>query len=249
MPEPNDRGKRISLPRWALAALPLCIVLGVLLGLYAPGVSRVLSPPAGIPDTLRTTGIPLPGKVPEARPRYLERVVKKPSPREVEISRLALLYNVSDPLARLIYEVAEEEGIDPELGFRLIRVESVFDVDAVGTGAMGLCQLMPGTARDIDPDVDTRRELMDPRTNLRLGFTNLRNMIEMFDGNVRLGVIAYNRGEVAVQRALKRGKDPENGYGEKVLGPRAHGGKPYRGKGLIPRRPKAPAADSARPAP
>ncbi|HEX2209017.1 MAG TPA: hypothetical protein VHG93_15165, partial [Longimicrobium sp.] len=51
---------------------------------------------------------------------------------------------------------------------------------------------------------------------------------------VRLGVIAYNRGEVAVDRALRRGADPENGYGRRILGPRAHGGEAYKGSGIIP---------------
>ncbi|HEX8830733.1 MAG TPA: hypothetical protein VF705_06180, partial [Longimicrobium sp.] len=67
-----------------------------------------------------------------------------------------------------------------------------------------------------------------------VGFTNLRNMLELFDGDVRLAVIAYNRGEVAVQRAMRRGRDPENGYGERVLGAIHHGGKPYKGPGLLP---------------
>ncbi len=240
MPEPEPARRRGSPPRWLLAALPFCVVVGVVIGVYAPSVPDALGPRKGPPDTVRVAGtrVAIPRPPPVVQAPYLERMVeKKRSPREEAISRLADRYNVTQPLARLIHDVAMEEGIDPELGFRLIRVESVFDADAVGTGAVGLCQLMPGTARDIDPEVDTRKELFDPRTNLRLGFTNLRNMIELFDGDVRLGVIAYNRGEVAVQRALKRGKDPENGYGKRVLGPRFHGGKPYTGKGLVPRTP------------
>ncbi|HEY0038430.1 MAG TPA: transglycosylase SLT domain-containing protein, partial [Longimicrobium sp.] len=82
-------------------------------------------------------------------------------------------------------------------------------------------------------------------TNMRLGFGYLREMIERYDkygdDAVRLGVLAYNRGENAVDRALKRGKDPENGYGARVLGPRAHGGRSYQGKGVGP-LPADPAA-------
>ncbi|HEX2092673.1 MAG TPA: transglycosylase SLT domain-containing protein [Longimicrobiaceae bacterium] len=243
-PEASRRARRrVPVPRWLLAALPVCIVLGVVIGLYATDVPRAITPPKGPPDTLHLAGgVAIPRPPPVIQAPYLARVVeKRKSPREVAISELALRYNVTETLARLIYDVAVEEGIDPELGFRLVRVESVFDPNAIGTGAVGLCQLMPGTARDIDPEVDTRKELLDPRTNLHLGFTNLRNMIELFDGDVRLGVIAYNRGEVAVQRALRRGRDPENGYGERVLGPRAHGGKRYTGRGLIPRQAKSDA--------
>jgi hypothetical protein len=230
---PDGIRRRAAVPRWMLAALPLSVLVGGLVGVYAPSVPRLLTPPAGPPDTLRTLGVPLPSATPVVRAPYLRRAVASPSPREAAILGFVTRYNVTQPLARMIYDTAVEEGIDPELAFRLVRVESVFDADAVGRGAVGLMQLMPGTARDIDPEVDTRRELLDPRTNLRLGLTNLRNMIELFDGDVRLGVIAYNRGEIAVQRALKRGRDPENGYGARVLGPRAHGGKSYQGKGLL----------------
>jgi hypothetical protein len=56
-------------------------------------------------------------------------------------------------------------------------------------------------------------------------------MIERYD-DVRLGLLAYNRGQTAVDRALRRGADPENGYSHKVLGTR--GSKPYQGPGLLP---------------
>nr|WP_240978554.1 transglycosylase SLT domain-containing protein [Longimicrobium terrae] len=140
----------------------------------------------------------------------------------------------------MVYDAAAEAGLDPELGFRLIRVESVFDPRAVGQGgAAGLVQMMPGTARALDPEIDTTRELMDPHTNLRLGFRLLRENILRYqkqgDDAVRLGVIAYNRGENSVDRALRRGRDPENGYGKRVLGPIHHGGKPYQGTGLRPK--------------
>jgi hypothetical protein len=84
---------------------------------------------------------------------------------------------------------------------------------------------------------------MDPRTNMRLGFGYLREMIERYEkygaDAVRLGVIAYNRGEISVDHALRRGADPENGYGKRILGPRAHGGEEYKGKGIIPLPPGA----------
>ena len=54
-------------------------------------------------------------------------------------------------------------------------------------------------------------------------------------GEVRLGLLAYNRGERAVDRALRRGADPENGYTRKVLG--TGGSDPYDGPGLVPKVP------------
>lgn len=140
-------------------------------------------------------------------------------------------YEIDRELAMNITRHALEAGIDPELAFRLIRVESVFKVSARGRqGALGLMQLMPGTARSLDRSLDTEREILDPDNNLRTGLNYLRQMIERYD-DVRLGVLAYNRGEVSVDRALRRGVDPENGYSHKVLGTR--GSRPYSGSGLV----------------
>lgn len=234
--QPRQVTGRVAAWSWwkLLLAAVLVIPGAVALALKSSGVATVFRPPAGPPDTLKHLGTPVAKPPLGVEARYLRRAVLKETGREAEITALLQRYNVTRPLARQIYDAAVAQRIDPELAFRLIRVESVFDVDAGNKGAFGLTQVMLGTATDIDPEVDTSKELLEPGTNMRVGFTNLRNMIELFDGDVRLAVIAYNRGEVAVQRALRRGKDPENGYGERVLGPRHHGGQRYTGKGLLP---------------
>ncbi|HYW07503.1 MAG TPA: transglycosylase SLT domain-containing protein [Longimicrobium sp.] len=208
-------------------------------------VTRAFAPPAGPPDTLTHIGAPLPRTPRIVEGRYLRRALAAETGIDRAVGEFAARYNITQTFARTIYQAAVAQRVDPELAFRLIRVESVFDPEARNPGgALGLCQLMPGTARDIDPKVGSDAAIMEPATNMRLGFTNLRNMIELFKGDVRLGVIAYNRGEVAVQRAVRKGKDPENGYSEHVLGPRHHGGQRYAGKGLLP-APEQVAADTA----
>jgi len=140
-------------------------------------------------------------------------------------------YNISRDLASTIIEMAVAEGIDPELGFRLVRVESVFRPNARGAGgALGLTQLMPSTARAVDRSLRSDAQILEPETNLRVGFRYLRRMIERYDGDVRLGLLAYNRGSGTVDRALQAGRDPENGYSSKVLGRAA---TRYRGAGLL----------------
>ena len=247
--EPRQVTGRVAAWRWWQLLLGGGAVLAgaVALTLNTTGVAEVFRPPAGAPDSLRHVGTPLPKPPIKVEARYLRRAVIRETGREAEISALLLRYNVTRPLARRIYDAAAAQRIDPELAFRLIRVESVFDEDAGNRGAFGLTQVMLGTARDIDPEVNTAAKLLDPDTNMRVGFTNLRNMIELFDGDVRLAVIAYNRGEVAVQRAIRRGRDPENGYGERVLGPRHHGGQRYTGPGLLPATREAALADSVAP--
>lgn len=240
-----------GIPRWMALALPMIFMGGVALARTSSSVPNQFGPRAGVPDSLRELRLPVP-RTPLAiePPRYLERVVEKKDSAELVIVAMSNRYHITRAMARMVHDAATEVGLDPELGFRLVRVESVFDPDAVGAGgAAGLVQMMPGTARSLDPRIDTRRELMDPRTNMRLGFGYLREMIERYDEHgpdaVRLGVLAYNRGENAVDRALRRGADPENGYGRRILGPRAHGGRAYTGRGIVPPRPAAARADSA----
>ena len=132
-------------------------------------------------------------------------------------------YDLSLDLAADIHEAAEEHGIDPEIAFGLVRAESSFRNQATSSvGAVGLTQLMPATARWLVPGT-TRSELRDPETNLQIGFKYLRSLIDKYDGDVDLALVAYNRGPGTVDRALKRGRNPDNGYADFVRGEEDHG--------------------------
>ncbi|QJR34572.1 lytic transglycosylase domain-containing protein [Gemmatimonas groenlandica] len=156
----------------------------------------------------------------------------KEGERRESLSRLHRIYTYSakyrikPELARRIYDAATTAGIEPELGFRLVRVESVFDTRAVSSaGALGLTQLMLGTAREFEPNV-TREQLLDPDVNLRIGFKYLRGLIRDYKGDLKLALLVYNRGPVAVQRSLSMGMSPANGY-ESIIT------KGYRGRGYL----------------
>ena len=75
---------------------------------------------------------------------------------------------------------------------------------------------MPSTARWLAPGV-TKRDLENPSVNLNLGFTYLRKLINQYDGNERLALTAFNRGPGTVSKLLKRGRNPDNGYADKVI--------------------------------
>jgi hypothetical protein len=55
-------------------------------------------------------------------------------------------------------------------------------------------------------------ELRDPQVNLSIGFRYLRELIDKYDGDERMALLAYNRGPGTVDRVLKRGGNPDNGY-------------------------------------
>lgn len=127
-------------------------------------------------------------------------------------------YKVSDRLAGQIHEAAVEHGIDPAIAFGLVRTESGFRNSATShVGATGLTQLMPATARWLKPGT-TRAQLRDPETNLAIGFRYLRQLIRKYDGDTTLALLAYNRGPGTVDRVLRRGGDPDNGYADMVRG-------------------------------
>ena len=132
-------------------------------------------------------------------------------------------YRVSPDLARAISGAAVDHGIDLEIAFGLVRAESSFRTAATSpVGAVGLTQLMPSTARWIQPGV-SRSALRDVETNLNVGFKYLRYLLEKYEGNEDLALLAYNRGPGTVDRALKRGGNPDNGYAAFVRGERDHG--------------------------
>ena len=145
------------------------------------------------------------------------------SQRQEAIARLASEFDVPARLAANIHDAAVSEEIDLRLAFGLVRAESSFRSSAVSpVGAVGLTQVMPATARWLEPGT-RRKDLLEPETNLRLGFKYLRRLLDQYQGNQRLALTAYNRGPGTVDRLLSRGRDPDNGYAEKVLTERAGG--------------------------
>lgn len=145
-----------------------------------------------------------------------------------KVFAFARRYNIEADLAAAIYDESRGAGIDPELAFRVVRLESRFDERARSpVGAIGLTQLMPPTARFYQPGV-TVEQLHERHTNLRIGFRYLRDLLREY-GSVNTALLVYNRGPAAVMLERELGIDPSNGYDYIVL-------KGYRGTGLLKER-------------
>lgn len=131
---------------------------------------------------------------------------------------LSASYGIGADLALDIEEIALAEGVDPEIAFELVRVESNFNPRAVSSaGALGLTQLMPATAEQLSPGI-SREQIFEREMNLRLGFRFFRSLTTYYKGDLRLALLAYNRGPTTVDRLLALGVDPGNGYASAVLG-------------------------------
>lgn len=138
------------------------------------------------PDT------PLPAcMVPDTAPAPALQVDLDPDPWQRPLYPAA-----SAPVRRIVERLAPVYEVDPELAMAVISVESGFRADAVSSkNAQGLMQLIPATAqrfRVADP--------FDPESNVRGGLAYLRQLLALFNGEVRLVAAAYNAGEGAVLR-------------------------------------------------
>jgi len=116
--------------------------------------------------------------------------------------------NLKFPLAYHgeILTTSQKNSINPALLFAIIRQESLFTPYAHShAGAIGLMQLMPGTANFIANQVHLGfrlENLLDPNINLYLGGIYFRKLVGMFNGNEILAIAAYNAGPNRVKKWL-----------------------------------------------
>lgn len=108
----------------------------------------------------------------------------------------------------LIQSYSRSARVDPDLLQGLIREESRFNPRArSATGALGLAQLMPSTARQVADSLRLASfdvsSLLQPAPNIRLGAAYLGQLLKHFDGNPAYAVAAYNAGPAAVERWRK----------------------------------------------
>lgn len=95
-------------------------------------------------------------------------------------------------------------GVDPYLVAAIIREESQYDQQAVSrVGAIGLMQVMPGTANAVAQRLGIpavgRDDLFDQETNIQIGVRYVEQLLAQFSGNVALAIASYNAGPIVVK--------------------------------------------------
>lgn len=113
----------------------------------------------------------------------------------------------------LVYKYSKLYNIDSMLVFAVIKAESNFNEYAVSKkGAVGLMQITPKTGEYIADLIDDKNyeseKLFEPEFNIKYGCFYLRRMINQYDGNIELALMAYNAGSTNVNRWIQMfGKD------------------------------------------
>ncbi len=97
----------------------------------------------------------------------------------------------------LITNLSLKYDLEPAFVKAIVHIESAFNPQAVShAGAMGLMQLMPGTAKLYNLNSNH----FDPKLNLSAGIRHLHMLLNRYGGDKKLSLAAYNAGEGAVSK-------------------------------------------------
>ena len=103
----------------------------------------------------------------------------------------------SDRMEKIINDAAVRHQVDPALVKAVINTESGWNPTAISRkGAMGLMQLIPGTAERFGVG-----NPFDPAQNIEGGTSYLKSLLDRYNGDLSKSLAAYNAGEGAVDRS------------------------------------------------
>lgn len=128
-------------------------------------------------------------------PKQIAYAKRTSSPRYAR-KRTVSSVNSPSTYTEIINNACDRHGVDPALVHAIVKVESDFNPYAMSRkGAMGLMQLMPQTAVNMNI-----RNIFSPDENIDGGVRYLRYLIDRYEGNLSLALAAYNSGETAVKK-------------------------------------------------
>lgn len=104
-------------------------------------------------------------------------------------------------------------GVDCNLVYAIIKQESNFKSDVNSSkGAVGLMQLMESTALEVAEKLKCNNvDLHNPEVNIMLGIKHFADLLQKYDNNEKMAIIAYNAGMGNVDNWIGNGIIDENG--------------------------------------
>jgi soluble lytic murein transglycosylase-like protein len=129
--------------------------------------------------------------------RQSRSTIKTPAPRAAASQPLTAPSYPSARIERIVDDAAARHQVDPALVKAVINTESGWNPTAISRkGAMGLMQLIPGTAERFGVG-----NPFDPAQNIEAGTSYLKSLLERYNGDLSKSLAAYNAGEGAVDRS------------------------------------------------
>ena len=139
--------------------------------------------------------------------------VPPPAPAPVPVAAVPPAPHPPRDSRTILHEAAARYALPPAFVESVAKVESALRPNAISPkGAVGVMQLMPGTARDLAADPN------DPEQNIDAGTRLLRELLIKYNGDVVKALAAYNAGTGAVDRYQGLPPYPETqNYVDKVI--------------------------------
>ncbi len=133
--------------------------------------------------------------------RYANELIQRKFPRMASREVLEILF--PDAFLPDVQVESTRGKLDPILVLSLIKQESGFKADVISSsGALGLMQLMPFTAVDVQKDLRLST-LKDPQVNISVGVRYFQTLMEKYEGNPAFALAAYNAGPHRVAKWRK----------------------------------------------
>jgi soluble lytic murein transglycosylase-like protein len=158
------------------------------IGIYAGNNTMIVAPKAG--DVVKVQTI-------HRTPTAIRRILPDApvAPAQLPATATPTLAAAPAQFRGLFTAAGSRYGVSPDLLAAVARAESGFDPQArSGAGAIGLMQIMPGTARGLGIDPRDPAQAVDGAARL------LADGLRSYDGSVPLALAAYNAGPGAVSK-------------------------------------------------
>ena len=127
----------------------------------------------------------------------------------IELDKIVMKKIYPLKYSEYVEKYAKEYNIDKYLVYAIIKAESNFEEEAKSaSNAIGLMQIMEATAMEtankIDLDV-SENDLFNPELNIKIGLKYFTNLLEKYNNNYNLAIIAYNAGIGNVDKWIQDG--------------------------------------------
>jgi Soluble lytic murein transglycosylase and related regulatory proteins (some contain LysM/invasin domains) len=127
-----------------------------------------------------------------------------------------MVIETKDDIAECVMYYSAMYDVDPVLVMAVIKVESDFIIDAYNNGCVGLMQTSEGNIEWYNENTGVT-DLYDPQQNIHAGIFHLSYVLEQYDGNVNMALMAYNMGGLRAYNLFWQDGIYECEYTERVF--------------------------------